>query len=153
MLVKLREATAALVCLVALCNDAHAQIRLDKMLRGFLSCSTPDFYFDQSTGDTPHSELRASGLKPWKVDDQFAWYRLKGTYLGLPVSELLIPASTWYLVSVTFDVPLARARAHVKRRVGSEFRSGARSEQGEVPELHELRGDASRSALTCNSPC
>jgi hypothetical protein len=151
MLRTIRGLTAALLCIAAVSDDAHAQVRLEKMLQGFLLCTTPDFYFDQWTGDTPHPELRASGLKPYKVDDQFAWYRLRATYLGLPVSELLIPASTWYVVSITFDVPLARARAHLKRRVGSEFRSGQRSEQGEVPALHQLHGDASRSALTCES--
>jgi hypothetical protein len=134
------------------CAAGAEQNSFERAMAGYLKCQTPGLYFDAENGMPQHEYFRDGGLKPYKVEDDFAYYRISAKYYGLPVVEVMIPAGTWGVRAITFDAPLQKARIALKKAAGLEFRPNERSEDGEVPELITDPEHRFRSILICNDP-
>lgn len=142
-------ASLAVAASIVFIGSALAAAGLEQMLPNFPRCETGQFFLDPVSQEPKSEYLRT--LSPYKIEKGFAHYRLKATYHGLPVAELMVPASTWGVFALTFDMPLPKARAQLKAKLGSEFSSMAAHDAGKAPLLHEDRSNKLRSVLVCTS--
>jgi hypothetical protein len=146
---KATHASLTVAATIALTGSAHAAAGLEKMLPNLPRCETGQFFLDPASHEPKSEYLRT--ITPYKIEKGFAYYRLKATYYGLPVTEIMVPASTWGIFALTFDAPLPTARAQLKAKLASEFRSMAEHDAGKAPLLHEDRANKQRSVLVCTS--
>lgn len=123
---------------------------LEKLLPDLHRCKSGDFYLDPVTHEPRSDYLRMR--TPYKIENGFAYYRVETTFHGLLVVDLMVPASTWGVLAVTFDAPLSKARAALKRKLGSEFRSVEDHDAGKAPLLIEDRTHKGRTVLVCTNP-
>ena len=124
----------------------------ERLMRLYPQCKMPNAYLDQKLNEPSHSFFSENNLSPYKVKDGFAYYHLNTSYLDIPVVEIMIPASTWNVRSVTFDLPLSDARARLKSRLGLDFKASDNSLNGKVPELIAAPKNPKQSILVCTSP-
>lgn len=130
-----------------------AKNEFETMLDGFLTCQSKDIYIPYGEKEPKHPYFSRHHLSPYKTENGFAYFRLKGvTYYGLSVTEIMIPASTWGVLAISFNASLSKARAHFRKVIGSEFRGNEQSENGEVPELQEDLDIPGQSILVCTNP-
>ena len=122
----------------------------EEMLSGFERCDFRDVYLDLETGKPVHPYLLERGLEPCEISDELAYFCIDEEFHGLPVSRLMVPASTFDLHGLFIDLPLAQARSISKARLGSEFREDQDSADGKAPELLPDPQDPNRSVLMCN---
>lgn len=124
----------------------------ETLMSRYHQCRMPGAYFDQNTNEAVHPFFHENSLIPYKIENGFAYYRLEASYFGIPVVEIMIPASTWDVRSVTFDIPLSEAQERLEIVLGSNFTPSDKSENGEAPELIEDPKDEKRSIFVCTSP-
>jgi hypothetical protein len=145
------EMASALVATSGVASSGAAKNEFETMLDGFPTCQLKDVYIEEK--DPKHPFFSRHNLSPYKIKEGFAYFRLTGiTYYGLPVTEIMIPASTWGVIAITFDAPLPKAQAHFLKVFGSEFRNSEESENGTAPELQEDLDVPGRSILVCTDP-
>jgi hypothetical protein len=147
------EMASAPVATSGVASSGAAKNEFETMLDGFPICQLKDVYIPLDEKDPKHPFFSRHNLSPYKIKEGFAYFRLTEiTYYGLPVTEIMIPASTWGVMAITFDAPLPKARAHFLKVFGSEFRSTELSENGTAPELQEDLDVPGRSILACTDP-
>lgn len=138
-----------LISLLLSSLKAHAGNELEEMLDGFTRCVTTNVFLDPATGQVPHAYFY--DRVPYKIESGFAYYKIEATYFGLPVGEIMIPASTWGVLALTFDMPIRKARPILKKELGYEFRRNKASAKGAAPELHADQANSGRSVLVCTN--
>ena len=139
-------------------RSGHGSGGLDKiassfneLMRFYQKCEMPHAYFNQEKNEVGHPFFKENNLTPYKVEHGFAYYHLETTYFGIPVVEIMIPASTWSVFAVTFDVPLGEARRRVKEALGSAFEHEDKSGEGMLPNLIADPKNERRSLFVCTS--
>lgn len=143
------------------CASAHHEIEIqpsgheaettfERMLSGFEHCSFDRVYLDPETGAPAHPYLAERDLKPCEIIDEMAYFCVDENFHGLPVSKLMIPASTFDLHAIFIDLPLDEARKISRDHFGSDFHESHNSREGNTPELIENPNDRDKSILSCN---
>ncbi|MBE9176081.1 hypothetical protein IQ225_13570 [Synechocystis salina LEGE 06155] len=126
--------------------------RFQDMMQGFLECRLEGMYIAPWEGiDRPSQEF-FDGLLPEKIENDFAYYQIEVNYYGLPVTEIMIPAGTWGVYAVTFDVPIEISQGRLKKVFGSSFEATEASALGLAPELIIDPDDTQKSIWLCTSP-
>lgn len=123
----------------------------ENLMAQYPVCKMPDAHLDTEDGKPEHPFFRENDLTPYKIENGFAYYTLDTSYLGIPMVELMIPASTWDVRVVTFDASLEEVQQQLKQALGSDFQPGEASQMGEQPELIADPKHPSRSLFVCTS--
>ncbi len=122
------------------------------MMQGFPECRLEGIYIAPWEDiDRPNHQF-FDDLFPYKIEDDFAYYKIETDYYDLPVSEIMIPAGTWGVYAVTFDVPIEISRPRLQVIFGSSFEITEASELGLAPELIIDPMNKQRSIWICTSP-
>ena len=123
-------------------------VTLDEIFLNFQKCEFKEFYYAPWETNKPvHPYFSERNLNPYKEQDGLYYFKVKDKLFGLPVSELIVPG-TWAYHVVIFDVPLAKARAVLKRKFGATFAPSKKSEEGFSPALDKT-SVPNTSALYC----
>jgi hypothetical protein len=125
---------------------------LENMMRGFPECRLEGMYIAPWEGIERPSQEFFNNLFPEKIEDDFAYYQIQTNYYGLPVTEIMIPAGTWGVYAVTFDVPIEISRDRLQKVFGSSFEASEASELGLAPQLIVDPDDTQKSIWLCTSP-
>lgn len=149
-LIILLLAAVTLFATSALFADEAASF--EALMAQFPKCEMPGAHLETNDGKPEHPFFRENNLTPYKIENDFAYYSLATSYFGIPVVELVIPASTWRVHVVTFDAPLEKVQKQLKQALGSDFQPSEQSERGERPELVVDPKNPSRSMFVCTSP-
>ncbi|MBE9202266.1 hypothetical protein IQ218_00730 [Synechocystis salina LEGE 06099] len=124
----------------------------ENMMQGFPECQFEGMYIAPWEGIDQPSQQFFDGLSPEKIEDDFAYYQIKTNYYDLPVTEIMIPAGTWGVYAVTFDVPMEISQERLQQVFGSSFETNEASELGLAPQLIIDPDDAQKSIWLCTSP-
>lgn len=135
-------------CICVLPIKAQATT-FEEMHQGFMHCELGGVYLDVLTKKPMHSYFTERNMKPYKILDGFAYYKVKEKLYHLPVDEVAIPASTFAVYSLFINLPLPQARKIIKDRFGSEFRPNKVSRDGLRPELIQDEKRPKRSVMVC----
>jgi hypothetical protein len=142
-------AAASLLAVPLFAGEANP---FEVLMQQYPRCQMSGVYLDTKTNEVAHPYFRENRLTPYKIEKGFAYYSLSTSYFGIPVVELMIPASTWGVRAVTFALPLGEAQKQLNRGLGSDFQPNEKSENGERPELIADPKNRSRSVFVCNDP-
>ena len=124
----------------------------EDLLSGLQECKFKDFHLD-SAGRPVHKYFVNRDLSKCGQDDaaELAFVCVQENYHGIPVYMIEMPLSTAPLSrGIHFDLPIEKARAVLKKEVGSEFRETDEGLAGLAPILYENSKDKRRSALICS---
>jgi len=124
-----------------------------EMLENFPECQIDGVYIAQWEGinQPQHKFFKENNLSPYKIGDDFAYYRLDVDYYGLPVVEMMIPAGTWAVYTITFALPLEKVQQRLQSLFGSDFRPSQASQSGRQPELIADPENDQQSIWLCTS--
>ncbi|AIE75367.1 MULTISPECIES: hypothetical protein [unclassified Synechocystis] len=121
-------------------------------MQGFPECQLEGIYIAPWADiDRPKHQF-FDRLLPNKIEDDFAYYQIETNYYDLPVSAMMIPAGTWGVYFVTFNVPIEISRERLKQIFGSNFEKTEASELGLAPQLIPDPTNAQRSIWVCTAP-
>lgn len=123
----------------------------EEMLEGFAYCKFKDLYLDLRTQEPVHRYFSERNLKPYKIQKGFAYFKVNEKFYGLPVIELMIPASTFDIHALWIDLPIEIARDKMNVFFGGEFRPNKLSDDGERPYLIADPSKPTKSVFTCNT--
>lgn len=138
-----------LIVLLPLPHYAVA-VTFEDMLSGFATCRFEDVYVDIFSKKPVHAYFVERNLQPTDMNKDFAYFDVRENFFGLPVYKLMIPAGSFNIHAIFIDLPIHRAREIAKGRLGTEYRTGQRSDIGEQPVLLTDPGRPDKSVLTCN---
>jgi len=132
----------------------RANLLFREMMKDFPQCKIEGAYLSEKDGINQPKNIffKENNLYPYKIEDDFAYYKLNIDYYGLPVIKLLIPAGTWGVYGVTFAVPLPKAKEVLKKVFNSEFPMNQASEMGQVAALISDPENAEHSIWICDDP-
>ncbi|MEZ0233235.1 MAG: hypothetical protein ACAH12_10380 [Methylophilaceae bacterium] len=123
---------------------------LDKIYAGIKTCTFNQFYYAPWDTKAPHPYF--IGLQPTaQSNNDLYTFEVKDTLFGMPVVEIQVPG-TWGFHSVTFNVPISKARKVLHRKFGTHFPISEKSKAGEVPALVTSEANPNQSVLYCNEP-
>lgn len=131
---------------------AGAENSFEALMQKFPQCQLSGVYLDTKTNQVAHPYFRENRLTPYKIEKGFAYYSLNTSYFGIPVVEFMIPASTWSLHVVKFNMSLGEAQMHLMRVLGSDFQPSEKSANRERPELIADPKNPSHSFFICDDP-
>jgi hypothetical protein len=122
-------------------------VTLDEIFVGIKTCSFKEFQFVPDDAHQTHPYL--VGREPTPASDKFQYYfKVYDALFGLPVVEVSVPG-TWVFHSVTFDVPLDKAREVLRKKFGTHFPNSKQSLAGKVPALEASASNPNQSVLYC----
>ncbi|BAM51434.1 MULTISPECIES: hypothetical protein [unclassified Synechocystis] len=124
----------------------------EDMMRSFPECKFEGVYLAPWEGIDRPKHRFFQRLVPDKIEDDFAYYQIKESYYGLPVSAVMIPAGTWGVYAVTFEVPVEIAREPLQAVFGSNFEETRESNLGLAPQLIMDPVNEQKSIWVCTSP-
>ncbi|QHU99710.1 hypothetical protein BWK47_05895 [Synechocystis sp. CACIAM 05] len=124
----------------------------EDVMRGFPECKFEGVYLAPWEGIDRPKHPFFQRLVPDKIQDDFAYYQIEESYYDLPVSAIMIPAGTWGVYAVTFDVPVEIARERLQAIFGSNFAETRESELGLAPQLIMDPVNEQKSIWVCTSP-
>jgi hypothetical protein len=128
---------------------AKKESDFEKMLAGFDVCFFKDVYLEY-TNEPKHEYFKKHGLKPYKIEDSMAYYHLKETFYGLPVSELIVPAS-FDIHAITIDLKIDKVIPVLNKHFPNGYYTDPTQDDGEKPVLYKSLSDPEKTTLTCTT--
>ena len=122
---------------------------LEDLFNGFERCTFKGAYYDIHTQKVPNSYFEERNLKPYKLEDSLAYYSVKDSFYGIPVSEIIIPI-TFDLHVLVFDMPLSKVAAILHEKSFHLSENTNEIENGDAPALRPYKNYKDKSTLYCN---
>ena len=120
------------------------------MLDDFKVCRFEGVYLSSSKADVAkHSYFQKRNLIPYKKENSLAYYKIDEIFLGMPVSEIVIPITYDYHI-ITFDLSIEKVISILNKNFQGQYRTDERKDDGSIPVLKRHPKDPTKTIFYCS---
>lgn len=144
--------TFLLFCLLSTNCCAKKVSDFESMLAGFSDCRFESVYINEDIDVPSHKYFTDRSLKPYKIENNFAYYKVNEKFYGLSVIEIIIPASTFFAYAIVINEDVKSTKNKISKYFPAGFCVPNDEDSCNVkPVLDVYSEDRTKTTLSCFS--